>query len=92
MEYVLGFTLALFFCAVASGLGLDREREEHERNERNHENRSFHVIPPVGLMLGRCTRHQPEAASIGQHISAVNENRGRAPSTVLRGGAMMPGP
>jgi len=26
MEYIVGFTLALFFCAAAAGLGLDRER------------------------------------------------------------------
>lgn len=26
MEYVVGVTLALFFCAAAAGLGLDRER------------------------------------------------------------------
>jgi hypothetical protein len=26
MEYIVGITLALFFCAAAAGLGLDRER------------------------------------------------------------------
>jgi FtsH-binding integral membrane protein len=26
MEYIVGFALALFFCAAAAGLGLDRER------------------------------------------------------------------
>lgn len=26
MEYLVGFTLALFFCAAAAGLGIDRER------------------------------------------------------------------
>jgi hypothetical protein len=26
MEYIVGLTLALFFCAAAAGLGLDRER------------------------------------------------------------------
>ena len=26
MEYIVGFTLALLFCAAAAGLGLDRER------------------------------------------------------------------
>jgi hypothetical protein len=26
MEYLIGITLALFFCAAATGLGLDRER------------------------------------------------------------------
>ena len=26
MEYIVGVTLALFFCAAAAGLGLDRER------------------------------------------------------------------
>jgi len=26
MEYLVGITLALFFCAAAAGLGLDRER------------------------------------------------------------------
>ena len=26
MEYIVGITLALFFCAAAAGLGMDRER------------------------------------------------------------------
>ncbi len=26
MEYIVGLTLALFFCAAAAGLGMDRER------------------------------------------------------------------
>ena len=26
MEYLVGITLALFFCAAAAGLGMDRER------------------------------------------------------------------
>ena len=29
MEYIVGLTLALFFCAAAAGLGMDRERASY---------------------------------------------------------------